>query len=73
MHVDTLLKQTALRVGMAGQRILPATSCLRLLAGSVDASLKTCTPQVAEARGNILTGYKAKFSGYKTGQMEILI
>ena len=33
----------------------------------------TCTPKVAETRGNILTGYKAKFSGYKTKQMEILI
>ena len=32
-----------------------------------------CTPKVAEARGSILTGDKAKFSGYKAKQMEILI
>ena len=33
----------------------------------------TCTPKVAEARGSILTGDKAKFSEEKTKQMEILI
>ena len=58
------------------KRRLPVTSCLQLLAGwlAADASLtdNLCF-QAAETRGNILSGYKAKFSGYKTKQLEILI
>ena len=61
--------------------MLPVTSCLQLLAGWLAAGasltdnlnyLLPTTSPLAEARGNILTGYKAKFSGYKTRQMEIL-
>ena len=61
--------------------MLPVTSCLQLLAGwlAADASLTDnlnsplpTTSPLAEARGNILSGYKAKFSRYKTRQMEIL-
>ena len=33
----------------------------------------TCTPQGAETRGHVLTGYKAKLSIHKTKQMESLI
>ena len=63
------------------KRMLPVTSCLQLLAGWLAAGasltdnlnyLLPTTSPLAEARGNILTGYKAKFSGYKTRQMEIL-
>ena len=58
------------------KRMLPVTSCLQLLAGwlAADASLtdNLCS-QAAENRGNILTGYKATFSGYKAKQLEILI
>ena len=77
MHVDTLLRQAALESAW-----LDREHCLSLhvvgsqLAGwlSADASLMdNLHPTVAEARGNILTGYKAKFSGYKTRQMETLI
>ena len=56
------------------KRMLPVTSCLQLLAGwlAADASLADnlnsplpTTSPLAEARGNILSGYKAR-------QMEIL-